>query len=418
MHSKLAPRSSAVTVAAMLAGFGAGLAAVSIAHQPAGAVVLGVLIGMSLGRTQQTATSADRVAGLVVVPIVAAGAVALGHLVAGRLAVVGCAAFVVALSATVWVRRFGPRASRLGTLAATPLLSVLIVPAGPGAQTGPLAAGTLAAVVFVLVSLLHMVARRTGFHRPEPARTRPVAKGSTSTKMAIQLGIALAAACTIARIVVPTHWQWVVLTAFIVCSGNRGRGDVLHKGVLRVLGAAAGSLLATGLLALVTPSGPACVAAILVALATGIMLRPISYAYWAGCVTAVMALLADLSGVDPVPLLLTRLAAILLGGALGIAASWLILPIRSRQVAGRRIAEVRHALDTLHAAQPHQIADARRGVLGAIAQLDLIAPAFELQRRVHRLLPAHHRMTGQLPADTFDALRAASRNAIGNGESP
>ena len=395
---------------------GAGLAATRITHQPPGAVVFGLLIGMSLGRTYQAKTLADRAIGLVVISIVAAIAGELGHLVAGRFAVLGCVALVVALSATVWVRRFGPRATRLGTLATAPLLSVLFVPTGPGTQVGPLPSGVLAGVVFMLVSLLHLIAGLTGFQRTQPVRTesRPAAKGlPTSTKQALQLAVALAAACAIAQIVLPTHWQWVVLTAFIVCSGNRGRGDVLRKSALRVFGASVGTMLATGLLALVTPEGVGWVVAILGVLTAGIVLRPVSYAYWAGCLTAAMALLLGLFGADPVPQLLIRLAAILLGGALGVAASWLVLPIGSREVADRRIAEVRRALDALDAAQPHQIADARRAVHGTIAQLDLIAPTFDLQRRLYRLRPGDHPRTRQLHADTFDALRAVARTAVG-----
>jgi hypothetical protein len=37
---------------------------------------------------------------------------------------------------------------------------------------------------------------------------------------------------------ISAHWTWVVLTAFIVCSGTRGRTDLLRKGVLGAAGAA------------------------------------------------------------------------------------------------------------------------------------------------------------------------------------
>ena len=43
-----------------------------------------------------------------------------------------------------------------------------------------------------------------------------------------------------------SHWIWVVLTAYIVCSGNRGRGDVVHKSAIRVIGAACGTLAPNG----------------------------------------------------------------------------------------------------------------------------------------------------------------------------
>jgi hypothetical protein len=379
-----------VNVASMLIGLGAGLALARFAHSSPGTVVLATMVGMSLGRTQQSAAWPDRVAGLVVVPLVAAGAGALGGLLSGRWAVVGCAVFVLALSATVWVRRFGPLASRLGTLAILPLLSLLFAPTG-----SPLWSGVAAAVAFVLVSAMQLA---VGPGVPTVAGARSSA--ATSTKMAVQLAAALTAAFVVGRLVWPTHWQWVVLTAFIVCAGNRGRGDVLHKSVLRVLGAAAGTLAATGLFTLCTPSGAGCVAAILVVLIAGIVLRPLSYAYWAACVTAAMALLLGLLGENAAPLLFTRLEAIVVGGVLGVAASWLILPIRSRDVARKRIGDARRAIERLRSGE-----DAEDAVRHAIAQLDQIAPAFNAHRRLHRLLPGSRRDQRFL-ADTFDELRA------------
>ncbi len=389
-------KSAVVSVASMLIGLGAGLALTRFWHLAPGTVVLATVVGMSLGRTQQSATWPDRAAGLVVVPLVAAGSAALSGLLVGRLAALGSAVFVLGLSATVWGRRFGPRATTLGTLAVLPLLSLLFAPSG-----SPLWSGVTAAVVFLLVSAMQVV---VGSGEPV---VRQRSSAAVSTRMAVQLAAALTAAFVVGRLVWPTHWQWVVLTAFIVCSGNRGRGDVLHKSVLRVFGAAVGTLAATGLFAVCTPSGAGCVAAILVVLVAGIVLRPISYAYWAACVTAAMALLLGLLGQNAAPLLLTRLGAIVVGGVLGVAASWLVLPVRSRDVAGKRIAAARRAIEHLRSAGDDDEAAraARTAVRQAIAQLDLIAPAFNAHRRLHRLLPGSRRDRRFL-ADTFDEIRA------------
>ena len=48
--------------------------------------------------------------------------------------------------------------------------------------------------------------------------------------MALQMGVALSAAFAIGLLFFPQHWGWSVLTAFIVCSGARGRGDAAYKG--------------------------------------------------------------------------------------------------------------------------------------------------------------------------------------------
>jgi hypothetical protein len=386
-------KSIVVSVASMLIGLAAGIALARVEHLAPGTVVLATMVGMSLGRTQQTATWPDRAAGFVLVPLVAAGASALSGLLGGRFALLGGAVFVLALSSTVWVRRFGPMASRMGSLAVLPLLSLLFAPPG-----SPLWTGLTAAVVFVLVSGLVILLG--------PGEAGAPTRGSSpavSTKMAVQLAAALAAAFLVGRALWPEHWQWVVLTAFIVCAGNRGRGDVLHKSLLRTVGAGLGTVAATGLLALVTPSGAGSVAAVLVVLVVGIVLRPLNYAYWAACVTAAMALLLGLLGEDATALLFTRLAAIVVGGVLGVAASWLILPVRSRDVARKRIAEARLAIEKLRSAEEDEAA--RDAAHRAIAQLDLISPAFETHRRLHRLIPGSRRDKPFL-ADTFDAIRA------------
>ena len=86
---------------------------------------------------------------------------------------------------------------------------------------------------------------------------------------------------------------------------------------------------------------------IFVALAVAIWLRQINYAYWAGCVTAVISLLYSWFGVHADGLLRTRLEGIAVGAVIGIAASWLILPVRTSDVLRRRCSEAMAALSEL-----------------------------------------------------------------------
>jgi hypothetical protein len=361
--ARLRPRAAAVTIVAMLAGFGAGLVLAHLVHLRLDTVVLAVAIGLTLGRTQQTASRRERVLGLVLVPAVAAGSGALGLLLAGGHALLGSALFVLALSATVGVRRWGPLATKLGTMAVLPLLVLLLVPPSAVEPDGPMWTAATALLVYLVVSAVQLLALRAGVLSP-PAATRsaPRPKAATklpaSTRMAAQLGVALVVAIALGRLVFPAHWQWVVLTAFIVCSGNRGRADVLHKGILRVAGAGVGTVLATGLFGLFGPGGIGGVLAIFGMLGIGVLLREASYAYWACCVTATMALLLGYLGEDAPGLLFVRLGGILLGGLIGVGASWLVLPIKGGAVTRDR--------DT-NAARPTDDTEAGRRVVSVVA---------------------------------------------------
>ena len=161
------------------------------------------------------------------------------------------------------------------------------------------------------------------------------------------MAAALAVAFVVGRSLWPEHWTWVVLTAFIVCSGARWRGDVVLKGVLRAVGAAGGTLVAAGIAGLFGPGAVGAVVCIFVILGVAMWLRQISYAYWAGCVTAAISLFYGWFGVPAEGLLRTRLEGIAVGAVIGIAASWLILPVRTSDVLRRRCSEALTALGDL-----------------------------------------------------------------------
>lgn len=234
--------------------------------------------------------------------------------------------------------------------------------------------------------------------------------------MALQMGVALGGAFVAGHLAFGAHWTWTVLTAFIVCSGARGRGDVMLKGVQRAVGAALGTIVATEIAGAFGPREAASVVLIFAVLAVATWLRPRNYAYWAGSVTAVLSLLYGYYGTaDTQSLLLTRLEAILAGAAIGITACWLILPVRTGDVLRRRTADTLAALSDFLAATrsaPGDLAALNRGQArfnGSLAQLAQIAPP----------LRAHSTLTGRWrpdphPADAIDALHrcAAHVHAI------
>jgi uncharacterized membrane protein YccC len=230
--------------------------------------------------------------------------------------------------------------------------------------------------------------------------------------MAIQLAVALSGAFGVGWLVFPAHAIWVVLTAYLVNAGNRGRGDVLHKSVLRVVGALGGSVAAVAMaLAFPAASGSAAVVAIFVALFVGTWLRAYSYAYWALAATLVLTLLQELFGVSPLlgsgglageaGMLGERMAAIVVGAVLGVAAAWFILPVRSTDVLRRRLSE---ALVALTAAVAPDAA-------GTDGRSTRIAAFYTALARVEELAPAHRarRMLGGRPGmQPIDCIEAAA----------
>ncbi|MFI0960530.1 FUSC family protein [Streptomyces sp. NPDC021080] len=348
-------RTTAVGMATVLGTYGLALLVEHEAGLHVDSVVQAVVIASALGRVQRLFDRTDRLLACVVLPCAAAAGTELSTLIQQH-PDAGDAAFVVGVAGAIWVRRFGARATRAGTLVVLPLIAVLVVPAGAVPVSGHehtawAAVTALAAVVWGTV--VTWTAQHTGLvPRPPSAKvtTAPPAprrRPTASTRMALQMAAALTAAFVIGRNLWPDHWAWVVLTAFLVCSGARSRGDVLVKGAWRTLGAAAGTVVATAVSGQFGPRSDAAVVVIFVVLAVATWLRELSYAYWAGCVTAVLSLLYDWFGQSPGDLLHTRLAGIAVGAVLGVAASWLVLPVRTEAVVRARTAAALSGLGEL-----------------------------------------------------------------------
>ena len=222
--------------------------------------------------------------------------------------------------------------------------------------------------------------------------------------MAIQMAVALTLSFVVGYLFFSERWAWIVLTAFIVNSGNRGRLDVAYKSALRVLGAAAGTLAALTFTIQVGSHDDATVALILAAVFFGIWLRPLGYAWWALFVTLALALLQGFEGSSASHVLGLRLEEIVIGAILGVAAAWLVYPVRSRQVLRRRIADALAVLaDALDPTTPSRT---KSDVLAAWSAVAEIAPAFRASRWATR------RLDTTQPADWIDALHACTSPAI------
>ena len=140
----------------------------------------------------------------------------------------------------------------------------------------------------------------------EPA-ARPATRGRAAVvdRMALRMLVSLTLAFVLGRWLFAAHWPWLVITAFVVSSGGAEHADVLWRGVQRVIGAGVGTLGAT-LVAVAAPTGsPWTIVLIFAVLGLASWLRPINYAFWAGGVTAVLALLYGYYGERSSSLLLT-----------------------------------------------------------------------------------------------------------------
>ncbi|MFF7755176.1 FUSC family protein [Streptomyces sp. NPDC007971] len=327
---------SAVTMTAVLLAWSIALWLEGAAGLHTDSVVLAVVLTVTLARTQRTADRRGRLTALALLPAVAALCALVGRLIAAHYWL-GAAVFTAGLSLAVWIRRYGPAATRAGTLITLPLVALLVVPGPalpPGAQHA-LVNWAWSALIGVLAwSCVCLVQTLADTYGPWPAEAEPAGprrvsrlRPRPSTRMAVQMAVGVAASFALGRLLYGEHWPWPVLTAYVVVSGNRGRTDVLRKGVERLLGACAGTLLATGVAA-AGLSGRTAVAVMFAVLAVALWLRPLDYAYWAAGMTTALSLLLGWFGQDAEGLLPTRLGGIAVGALLSVGASWYLLPVQ------------------------------------------------------------------------------------------
>lgn len=369
-------REAAVTMTATLLSFGSVLALEHAAGLSTGAVLLAVVLSLSLGRQQSTRDARHRHTLLLAPVLLPLLAVAAGE-VSERMFThpnVGDTLFVAGMAGAIWLRRFGGLGRRAGTLLTTTLTATLITP-GPVVPIGSNAPTRWWGAVVALIALGWVRVARLAAERfdvlpalraeveaPSPPARRPQAGTAwyrrlpASTKMALQMAAAMAAAFAAGRGAFGIHWTWTVLTAFIVSSGNRGRADVAHKAVLRVIGAAGGTLIATALANVFPAHDDWSVVTIFAVLGVALWLRPVSYAFWASGMTAALALLYGFYGEQGSHLLLDRLEGIAIGAAIGVAAAWLVLPIRNIDVIRRNLAVALGAIASrLSSDHPHAV---------------------------------------------------------------
>ncbi|MCK9688620.1 FUSC family protein [Scleromatobacter humisilvae] len=403
-------REAALTLLAMLGT----LAGVHWIEPGAAPAILGAVLSLSLARSHLAGERRGALEALLALPLVALASVGVGALLR-HAPWAGASVFVAGMALSIWMRRYGARALRVGSLIALPLVTILVVPHLPRNESGRLppllVPVAVALVALAWVMLAQALGRRLGWLAPQdpvdagPARAEgPGAmRASPHTRMALQMAVALAASFAAGYLVFPSHWSWVVLTAFIVNSGNRGRQDVVYKSALRVLGAAGGTVVAMLFTGAVV-DGPGAAALILASVFLGVWLRPAGYGWWALFVTLALALLQSLQPAAAPPLLWQRLFEILVGAAIGLAAAWWVYPIRSTDVLRKRIAE---ALAAMSDALDPQVAERRAdGVIAAMKRVEQLRPSFRARHLALR------RWQPLQPVEWIDALLACRSGVV------
>lgn len=317
-------------------------------HPPIDALVFAVMLAIAVPRALATTEPSQRWRSLIAILAGAAAATGCGMLLAGHSwdRAAGAAVFTAAVAATVWMRRFGATWRSVGTAAGLPFMAILVHPLPVERSWSFLGWMVVAALIAAGWAIAIPWSTMTATPpRPDEARSRgrtadmPAARTmSSSTRQAIQLALSLAAAFVAGQAIDPDHLVWPVLTAFLVTSGNRGRGDVLWKGAQRAIGALIGTTAATLLVGSLAPGDDTAIVAIFVILAIAGALRPFGYAFWAAGITAALAFLYGYFGQGGSEMLDRRLLGILIGSLLAVVIASFVVPIRTTDVFRQRLA--------------------------------------------------------------------------------
>ncbi len=101
-------------------------------------LVLAVALTLTLSSSQRTADTRRRLTALVLLPATAGASIFVGRLIGSHYAL-GATVYTAGMALAIWIRRYGHTATKIGTLIALPLVTLLVVP-GPAlpakAQSG------------------------------------------------------------------------------------------------------------------------------------------------------------------------------------------------------------------------------------------------------------------------------------------
>lgn len=324
--------------------------------------------------------------------------------VGSALAMAGLAAIAALL------RGLGPSAARLGGLLGLALTQAWMTPGV--AETVHRGEGARALLGLLLVASAAVASTMVWLPKQEPdssveaASRRPPRSAAPSWALdprrwpapgrwAVQAGLAQLLAAGGAAWLNPAHAPWCMLSAYLVGAGAVARGEVLYKGLQRMVGAALGTL-AVGLWPVaVQPTGRCALVTMVVMLALAQRARRHGEAWWAAGVTASLSLLyaqvpAAHATLEGAALLVARLRLLALGAVISMVLSWWVLPISTTSMFKRRLADTLAALGEWLAACAEAPADGARlrgeaaAVAARLAPLSALVPVVHWRWRLGR----------------------------------
>lgn len=236
------------------------------------------------------------------------------------------------------------------------------------------------------------------------AHWNPLARLPLTTRQAIQTAVAGGLAIAAGRQLSQQRYYWAVIAAFVAFTGTATRGDTVAKAVNRVLGTAAGLVVAVWVAELTAGSSPAVLSVILVSVFFAFYLQQISYAYMIFFITIMIAQLYSVLHEFSGGLLVLRLEETAIGGAVGILVATVLLPVSTR--------------DTGRAARANFFVALRELLDGVAARARGHEPdadpeqlARAVEARLHEVRQVMHPLTKPL-ALRSDATQIRSRLAV------
>jgi uncharacterized membrane protein YccC len=169
----------------------------------------------------------------------------------------------------------------------------------------------------------------------------------TSTRQAIQVGVATSLAIVVGEFISPSRWYWAVITAFIVFTNTTSRGEILSRGWQRIIGTLAGVVAGVGVAVAVGGNVVVSLVTLFCCVFLGFYLMRVSQGLFMFWLTAVLALLYGLLGRFSIDVLLLRLEETAAGAVIGIAVASLVLPSSTRGTVSGHVAEFLSGLDKL-----------------------------------------------------------------------